>query len=175
MPGLAFEDDEEPGGHVTQHEEQLAQVGLQVTLGSMRQASSQLLMMAVKSSVRNLITPHLTFLPPSVSLESVDDSEKMLPVPIYLRCHVAVIPRMKLTPSSSFTLIRTSGDACILRHRPRGMMTLPILDGSFSSQTTLPRVSNIFWFGCCFLQIGKVRAFHNIGGLDIVSVTWENI
>ena len=31
MPGLAFEDDEEPGGHVTQHEEQLAQVGLQVT------------------------------------------------------------------------------------------------------------------------------------------------
>ena len=23
MPGLAFEDDEEPGGHVTQHEEQL--------------------------------------------------------------------------------------------------------------------------------------------------------
>ena len=118
MPGLAFEDDEEPGGHATQHEEQLAQVGLQVTLGSMRQASSQLLMMAVKSSVRNLITPHLTFLPPSVSLESVDDSEKMLPVPIYLRCHVAVIPRMKLTPSSSFTLIRTSGDACILRHRP---------------------------------------------------------
>ena len=131
MPGLAFEDDEEPGGHVTQHEEQLAQVGLQVTLGSMRQASSQLLMMAVKSSVRNLITPHLAFLPPSVSLESVDDSEKMLPVPIYLRCHVAVIPRMKLTPSSSFTLIRTSGDACILRHRPRGMMTLPILDDSF--------------------------------------------
>ena len=68
MPGLAFEDDEEPGGHVTQHEEQLAQVGLQVTLGSMRQASSQLLMMAVKSSVRNLITPHLTFLPPGLSL-----------------------------------------------------------------------------------------------------------
>ena len=28
MPGLAFEDDEEPGGHVTQHEEQLAQVAL---------------------------------------------------------------------------------------------------------------------------------------------------
>ena len=27
MPGLAFEDDEEPGVHVTQHEEQLAQVG----------------------------------------------------------------------------------------------------------------------------------------------------
>ena len=131
MPGHAFEDDEAPGVHVTQHEDQLAQVGLQVTLGSMRQASSQLLMMAVKSSVRNLITPHLAFLPPSVSLESVDDSEKMLPVPIYLRCHVAVIPRMKLTPSSSFTLIRTSGDACILRHRPRGMMTLPILDDSF--------------------------------------------
>ena len=28
MPGLAFEDDEEPGGHVTQHDEQLAQVFL---------------------------------------------------------------------------------------------------------------------------------------------------
>ena len=174
MPGLAFEDDEEPGGHVTQHEEQLAQVGLQVTLGSMRQASSQLLMMAVKSSVRNLITPHLTFLPPSVSLESVDDSEKMLPIPIYLRCHVAVIPKDEADP---ILQLHIDQDQRRRLHSPPQTERdddAANLGRLISSQTTLPRVSNIFWFGCCFLQIGKVRAFHNIGGLDIVSVTWEN-
>ena len=98
-----------------------------------------------------------------------------VPIPIYLRCHVAVIPKDEADP---ILQLHIDQDQRRRLHSPPQTERdddAANLGRLISSQTTLPRVSNIFWFGCCFLQIGKVRAFHNIGGLDIVSVTWENI
>ena len=96
-------------------------------------------------------------------------------LPVLLRRHVVIVPEDEAHPVLELDI---DLDPRRRLHPPPQAERdddAANLGRLISSQTTLPRVSNIFWFGCCFLQIGKVRAFHNIGGLDIVSVTWENI
>ena len=169
MPGLAFEDDEEPGGHVTQHGWTPGDIG--------QHEAGEQPVINDGSKVFSQKLDHTTsdFSSSRPIFVSGDDSEKMLPIPIYLRCHVAVIPKDEADP---ILQLHIDQDQRRRLHSPPQTERdddAANLGRLISSQTTLPRVSNIFWFGCCFLQIGKVRAFHNIGGLDIVSVTWENI